>query len=67
MKFANLANGSSTNYDGKGRRFDVVWTVTPDTPAVFMDSVVVTVSWQEKGATESYELQNIFTQISNNS
>ena len=67
MKFANLTNGSSTYYDGKGRQFTVVWTVTPDTPAVFMDTIVVTASWQDKGQTYSYELRNILTQISNNS
>src|SRR5262245_36667602 len=44
MKFANLTNGSSTYHDAKGKQFDVVWTITPDTPAAYMDSVVVTVS-----------------------
>lgn len=65
VEFEDMESGSDTFVDGKGRQFDVVWTVTKDTPEVYLNHIVITVSWEEKGETQSYELKNILTQVSN--
>jgi type II secretion system protein I len=66
MQFADMASGSDTYTDAEGKEFNVAWDVTLDTPADDMNHVLVTVSWDEKGETKSYELENIFTKVANN-
>jgi len=65
MEFEDMENGSDTYVDDKGRQFDAVWTVAKDSPQDYINSIVVTVSWEEKGETKYYELKNVLTQISN--
>jgi prepilin-type N-terminal cleavage/methylation domain-containing protein len=48
---------------GDGVSFDVVWEVTEDEPADGAKTIVLTVSWIEKGETKSYELETIYTTV----
>lgn len=43
--------------------FNVVWTVTNDSPEVGMNKVVVTVNWTHQGVAKSYEAESVFTSI----
>lgn len=64
MEFEDMENGSDTYVDAKGRQFNATWTVTKDSPQVYINSIVVTVSWEEKGETKYYELKNVLTDVS---
>lgn len=48
---------------GDGISFDVVWEVTEDEPEDGTKTIVLTVSWVEKGESKSYELETIYTAV----
>ncbi len=43
--------------------FGVQWSVATDSPENGMKTIVVTVSWSEKGASKSYALKTIYSKI----
>lgn len=47
-----------------GRIFTVKWTVSEDSPGAGMKTVVVNVTWNEKGGERTHELETIFSKIS---
>lgn len=64
VEFEDMESGSETYVDDTGRQFNATWTVTINNPEVYLNHIVVTVSWEDKGETQYYELKNILTQVS---
>jgi len=56
-------NDDSGECAGDGVNFDVVWEVTEDEPEDGTKTIVLTVSWTEKGESKSYELETIYTAV----
>jgi prepilin-type N-terminal cleavage/methylation domain-containing protein len=48
---------------GDGITFDVEWEVTEDEPEDGTKTIVLTVSWSEKGEAKSYELETVYTAV----
>jgi type II secretory pathway pseudopilin PulG len=65
LAYEDLKDGSDSGDDCNkdGMSFSRVWNVDEDTPADGAKTIVVTVSWTEKGKSRSYELQTVYTQI----
>lgn len=69
VQFANMTSGSTTAMSSKGIvPFNVSWTVTgnPPTgnpPQSTMNTVAVTVSWNQQGVAKSYAVQSVFANI----
>ena len=62
LDYQDMATDSKT-VTWKGKTFTVAWKVTEDEPEAGMKTIVVTVSWDEKGKTKSYATQSIYSQI----
>jgi prepilin-type N-terminal cleavage/methylation domain-containing protein len=62
-EFEDMESGGDTYVDDKGRQFNAAWTVAKGSPQVYVNSVTVEVSWQEKGETKYYTLKNVFTDV----
>jgi prepilin-type N-terminal cleavage/methylation domain-containing protein len=64
VRFTNMTNGSASVVSEKGgATFNVVWTVTNNSPETGMNRVVVTVTWNHQGVPKSYEAQSIFANV----
>lgn len=64
VAFANMTSGSTTAMSSKGVvPFNVVWTVTGNPPLATMNTIVVTVSWNQQGVTKSYAVQSVFANL----
>lgn len=62
LAYEDMDNASSECV-GDGMSFDVVSEITENDPDDGMKTVVVTVSWNEKGESKSYAIQTIYTKI----
>ena len=49
--------------DGDGMSFDVAWEVTEDDPDDGMKSILLTVTWTDKGEVKNYAIHTIYTQV----
>ncbi|MGE0684195.1 MAG: prepilin-type N-terminal cleavage/methylation domain-containing protein [Candidatus Binatia bacterium] len=65
IPFDEMESGSDTLTNAQGREFSVAWDVAEDAPADGMNTVNVSVSWDEKGTTKQYEIDNILAKVSN--
>lgn len=65
IPFEEMQSGTDTFTNPQGREFSVAWEVAEDAPAEGMNTVNVSVSWDEKGTTQQYEIANILTKVSN--
>lgn len=63
--YDDLATGSDLDIPSStgGTTFDVNWRVYKDNPMVGVKKIVVTVTWDHKGATKTYETETIYTDI----
>lgn len=64
VPFANMTSGSAVATSSKGVvPLNVAWTVTSNSPETGMNTIVVTVTWDQQGVTKSYDVQSVFTNI----
>ena len=64
VPFADMASGSAVATSSKGVvPLNVAWTVTSNSPETGMNTIVVTVTWDQQGVTKSYDVQSVFTNI----
>ena len=49
--------------DGDGMSFDVAWEVTEDDPDDGMKSILLTVTWTDKGEVKNYAIHTIYAQV----
>jgi prepilin-type N-terminal cleavage/methylation domain-containing protein len=56
-------NSYSVAWKGHSGFFSVTPNISTDDPGPGMKTVVVEVSWQNKGETETYELQTVYSDI----
>jgi prepilin-type N-terminal cleavage/methylation domain-containing protein len=63
--YADLETGSQLHIPSStgGTTFDVNWMVHDDDPVAGEKRIVVTVTWNYKGATKKYEAETIYTNI----
>ena len=62
LEYDDMESGEDTVV-WKGKEFDVVWDVSEDEPQPGVKTVVVTVSWEDKGETKIYETRSVYSQI----
>lgn len=62
--FSEMESGEDTFTDDQGKQFSVEWEVVEDAPGEEMNTVNVSVFWDEKGTTKQYEIDNILTKTS---
>jgi prepilin-type N-terminal cleavage/methylation domain-containing protein len=62
LAYSDMSSGSET-VTWKGQPFDAVWHVSEDEPEPGTKTVVVTVSWENKGETKTYETRSVYSQI----
>jgi prepilin-type N-terminal cleavage/methylation domain-containing protein len=62
LAYSDMGSGSET-VTWKGQKFNAAWNVSEDEPAPGMKTVVVTVSWANKGETKTYETRSVYSQI----
>jgi hypothetical protein len=55
--------GDSSECVGDGVNFAVSWEVDENTPEEGTKTVVLTVSWTEKGEAKSYALETVYTAV----
>jgi prepilin-type N-terminal cleavage/methylation domain-containing protein len=55
--------GDSSECVGDGANFEVSWEVDEDAPEEGAKTVILTVSWTEKGEVKSYALETIYTAV----
>jgi prepilin-type N-terminal cleavage/methylation domain-containing protein len=55
--------GDSSECVGDGVNFEVSWEVDEDAPEEGTKTVVLTVSWTEKGEAKSYALETVYTAV----
>lgn len=65
VPFDDMESGSDTFTNPQGKEFNIVWDVAENAPANGMNTVNVSVSWDEKGTTQQYEIANILAKVSN--
>lgn len=61
--YEDMVDASGHTCPGDGMNFNVAWDVTTDDPGDGMKTIVVTVSWSEKGVARSYAIETIYTKI----
>lgn len=63
--YDELATGSDLDIPSStdGTTFDVNWRVYTNDPMAGVKRIVVTVTWNHKGATKTYEIETIYTNI----
>jgi prepilin-type N-terminal cleavage/methylation domain-containing protein len=62
VPYDNMATGVQVLTEG-ATSYTVSSTVTDDSPAIGMKTIVVSVAWDNKGVTKSYALETVFTQV----
>jgi prepilin-type N-terminal cleavage/methylation domain-containing protein len=55
--------GDSSECVGDGVNFEVSWEVDENTPEEGTKTILLTVSWTEKGKTKSYALETVYTAV----
>jgi prepilin-type N-terminal cleavage/methylation domain-containing protein len=58
-----VATSDATPCTKGSMEFSVQWDVTENTPANGMKTIVVTVTWLERGTAKDYVLQTIYSKI----
>lgn len=53
----------SRGCDGDGMSFEVDWQVSEDDPGDGMKSILLTVTWTEKGEVKNYAIHTVYTQV----
>jgi len=62
VAYSDMSSGSET-VTWKGQPFTAVWDVSEDDPEPGTKTVVVTVSWEDKGETKTYETRSVYSQV----
>lgn len=62
VPYDDMATGVQVLTEG-ATSYTVSTTVTDDSPAIGMKTIVVSVAWDNKGVTKSYALETVFTQV----
>ncbi len=64
LDYKDIEDGSfSYDWAAKGKTFNASWSVSEDDPEAGLKTIIVTVTWDGKGGTKSYETQTIYSQI----
>ena len=63
QRYEDITNESGYVCTGEGLSFDVAWQVTEDDPGDGMKSILLTVTWTDKGEVKNYEIHTIYTQV----
>lgn len=64
VDYTEMTSGSTTvDWKGRASFFTVGWNVMLDNPGPGMATVIVSVSWDHKGETNTYETQSVYTDI----
>ena len=64
LDYEDIEDGSfSYIWAAKNKTFNASWSVYEDDPEAGLKTIIVTVTWDGKGGTKSYETQTIYSQI----
>jgi prepilin-type N-terminal cleavage/methylation domain-containing protein len=64
VPFANMTGGSTVVMSSKGVvPLNVSWTVAGNSPGPNMNTIVVTVNWNQQGVAKNYDVQSVFANI----
>jgi type II secretion system protein I len=64
LDYEDMESGSGTApWKGQSAFFTVNWDISKDDPEPGMKTVLISVSWEHKGATKTYETQSVYTDI----
>ena len=64
LDYEDIDDGSlSYTWAAKSKTFNASWSVSEDHPEAGLKTIIVTVAWDGKGGTKSYETQTIYSQI----
>lgn len=64
LDYEDIEDGSfSYIWAAKNKTFTASWSVYEDDPEAGLKTIIVTVTWDGKGGTKSYETQTIYSQI----
>ncbi len=62
LAYSDMSSGAET-VTWKGQQFNALWHVSEDEPEPGTKTVVVTVSWEDKGETKTYETRSVYSQV----
>ncbi len=64
LDYEDIEDGSfSYTWAAKNKTFNASWSVYEDAPEAGLKTIIVTVTWDGKGGTKSYETHTIYSQI----
>jgi prepilin-type N-terminal cleavage/methylation domain-containing protein len=63
QSYDDITDASGQSCSVGGMSFDVAWVVTDDAPDDGMKTIVVTVSWSEKGQSKNYAIETVYTKV----
>jgi prepilin-type N-terminal cleavage/methylation domain-containing protein len=62
LTYSDMSSGAEM-VTWKGQKFNAAWNVSEDDPAPGTKTVIVTVSWEDKGETKTYETRSVYSQV----